>query len=127
MKKGFLLTVLFILLAIVTVKVDRHIKSKQIRDGIVIQASREAQISGIWLGLYKNKRFKFGYFGFLGVDIDVSGIYQIKNDTLTLSADSGTENIQFKENLRFLVLKNALMELPKDSGGIGYLEIWKDK
>ena len=106
-------------------KIAMRVKSRQLKDGIKLQASREASIGGVWVELYNDQHFNFGYSGLFGIDIDATGLYQIKGDTLILKSNHKTENAVFKKDLYFLILKNTLMELPKDSGGIGYLEIWK--
>lgn len=125
MKKIFIYAAITTFLIIAIIKAALWYKSNQLNDGLILQASREAPIGGIWLGLYNDHHFNFGYFGLWDIDIEATGTYQIKGDTLLLKANRETENVIFK-NLRFLILKGALMELPKDSSGIGYLEIWKN-
>lgn len=91
-------------------------------DELILTAYREAQIGGIWLGLYKDSTWEMGNSN---RELDQNGIYEIHGDTLILIKPKGeTFNNGLNVN-QFLIEEGDLIEVKNT--GIAALAIEMNK
>jgi hypothetical protein len=91
-------------------------------DQLLLTAYREAPLGGIWLAIYDDRTWELGYSS---REITASGTYQLKSDTLILTAANGTTIIGQTERTSFVIESNRLMEVK--NSGIRSLEIMVNK
>lgn len=88
-KKNRLIGVIPILMSVILLILQEFIlfpeNSKS--DQLVFVARRDMPISAIWLGLYDDNTFELGVSS---REVESSGNYTFKNDTLTLTSHKGT-------------------------------------
>lgn len=88
---------------------------------VVLIASSEAPIGGIFLALYKDSTYELGNFR----QVESTGIFKLKTDTLFLTpADTSHIAEKFSET-SFIMKGKELIEIQKT--GIGWLEIHGNK
>jgi hypothetical protein len=87
-------------------------------DKLLLTAYREAPLGGIWLALYNDSTWEIG---FSSREITANGTYELKSDTLTLSATEGTTVVGQTIKTSFVVESDRLIEV--ENSGIKALEI----
>ncbi|WP_157963281.1 hypothetical protein [Algoriphagus litoralis] len=83
-----------------------------------MSAYREAPIGGIWLAIYTDQTWEIGNSS---REITANGTYEIKSDTLILTAAQGTSIIGEIDQTSFIIQSESLIEI--NNSGILSLEI----
>ena len=84
-------------------------------------ASREAPIGGILLKLYEDNTFEIGGFR----EVKSSGTYELKSDTLLLTATNNPKQNGYITQTSFIIRKGYLEEV--EDSGIGFLKVYVNK
>ncbi len=87
-------------------------------DQLIMSAYREAPIGGIWLAIYTDQTWEIGNSS---REITANGTYEIKSDTLILTAAQGTSIIGEIDQTSFIIQSESLIEI--NNSGILSLEI----
>lgn len=91
-------------------------------DQLIMSAYREAPIGGIWLAIYTDQTWEIGNSS---REITANGTYEIKSDTLILTAAQGTSIIGETEKTSFIIESESLIEV--NNSGIKSLKIMENK